>query len=294
MPELKNLTTKEVARLCRVSDATVKRWEEAGVIKSERTSGGHRRFRVEEVARFQRNANLGLKQSHSDDSVVRTSTRRRPANNLSSSSLFHSLITGREEETANILINAFLNGEKIPTLFDGIVVEALRRIGELWINGELTVAQEHLASRTLTNALQKLRALIPVPEMTGNLAFVAAIEGDLHELPTHLAQVVLESEGWEVLNFGADMPLYSLLEEVLQQAPELVVISATIIHDLERCGRDYKEFRRELIKHEVSIVVGGQPFRDERIRKRFAADLYAESFAHLLSFASKKVSANSF
>jgi excisionase family DNA binding protein len=60
MSEVKSLTTKEVARLCRVSDATVKRWEEAGQIKSERTSGGHRRFRAEEIAKFQRKFGLGL------------------------------------------------------------------------------------------------------------------------------------------------------------------------------------------------------------------------------------------
>ena len=58
MTELKCLTTKEVARLCRISDASVKRWENAGLLKSERTSGGHRRFRAEEIVIF--SANKGL------------------------------------------------------------------------------------------------------------------------------------------------------------------------------------------------------------------------------------------
>jgi excisionase family DNA binding protein len=83
MADIKGFTTIEVARLCRVSDATVKRWEEAGLLKSERTSGGHRRFRVEEVARFQREQGLGLKQSHGDESVTKTTkTRARDKKNL--------------------------------------------------------------------------------------------------------------------------------------------------------------------------------------------------------------------
>ncbi len=77
MADIKGFTTIEVARLCRVSDATVKRWEEAGLLKSERTSGGHRRFRAEEVARFQREQGLGLKQSHGDESVIKTTNRAR-------------------------------------------------------------------------------------------------------------------------------------------------------------------------------------------------------------------------
>lgn len=285
MSDLKSLTTKEVARLCRVSDATVKRWEDAGLLKSERTSGGHRRFRVEEVARFQRETNLGLKQCHSDDSATRAATRRRELRNLSSSTLFHALIGGREEEAADILINTFLNGDTLSQIFDGIVTDSMRRIGDLWMSGDLTVAQEHLASRTVLNAAQKLRAVVPVPEMSGNMAMCCAIEGDYHELPTHLAQIVLESAGWEVLNFGANTPLYSFAGEVLQHAPELVIISGTMILDLERAARDFREFRTELSKLNIAVAVGGQGFKDERIRKRFPANLYAESFCQLLNFA---------
>src|SRR6185369_7333755 len=73
----KSLTTKEVARLCRVSDATVKRWDESGLIHSERTNGGHRRFRAEEVARFQRQMGLGSKNCPGDESVITATTRRR-------------------------------------------------------------------------------------------------------------------------------------------------------------------------------------------------------------------------
>ncbi len=285
MSELKSLTTKEVARLCRVSDATVKRWEDAGIIKSERTSGGHRRFRIEEIARFQREANLGLKMCHSDDSVTRAATSRRASRSLSTSSLFHALIGGREEETADILISSFLRGDKLPDIFDGIVSDAMRRIGDLWRNGELSIAEEHLASRTVLNSVQKLRAIIPVPKMTGNLALVAAIEGDMHELPAHLVQVVLESTGWEVLNFGANTPLYSLTGEILQHSPELICISATMILDLDRTIRDYKDFRAEALKHDVSIALGGSTFNDETIRRRFPAHLHAQSFSHLSTFA---------
>src|SRR5215204_4862574 len=104
VPETNYLTTKEVARLCRVSDATVKRWEEAGLLKSERTSGGHRRFRAEEVVRFQRKQGLGLKQFHGDESVTKSTNRFRDKNDRSDSKFLRSLIDGSEESTTSILI----------------------------------------------------------------------------------------------------------------------------------------------------------------------------------------------
>ena len=86
---MKTLTTKEVARLCRVSDATVKRWEESGLIMSERTNGGHRRFRADEICRFQQEQGLGVKVAHGDESVLSAVTRRRDNKNHSDCSLFH-------------------------------------------------------------------------------------------------------------------------------------------------------------------------------------------------------------
>lgn len=286
MSDLKNLTTKEVARLCRVSDATVKRWEDAGSLRSERTTGGHRRFRAEEVARFQREQNLGVKQHHGDDSTLRAVAAKRFAvvsDDLSP--LFEALVSGREQTAATILISAFLRDTPLIEIFDRLVVGAMQRIGELWFDGELTIAQEHLATRTILSAVHQLRRVLPAVPATGKLAVCCALEGDQHELPINLVQVVLESCGWEVLNFGANMPLYALGEEVERQLPELVCIGATVVYDLDRAARDYQQFRQKLGKLNALVAVGGRAFDDERTRAKFPADLRATSFAQLAQFA---------
>jgi len=281
MEELKCLTTKEVARLCRVSDATVKRWEDAGIIKSERTSGGHRRFRAEEVIRFQREQGLGLKQSHGDESVTSATTRRRDNKTHSDSPLFHSLIAAREEAAANILINERLYGKSLTGIFDDTICPAMDLIGELWARGEVSITEEHLATRTVLNAIYKLRSALPIPTATGCLAICCTVESDLHELPAHLAQIIIENEGWEVLNYGANTPLYSLAEEVVQHSPKIVCLSATVVNDVERLARDYKNFSEQISKLKIPILIGGRIFEDERVRQRFPAQYYARNFAEV-------------
>ncbi|CAN5132503.1 excisionase family DNA-binding protein [soil metagenome] len=284
MTKLKCLTTKEVARLCRVSDATVKRWEDAGLLQSERTSGGHRRFRAEEVIRFQREQELGLKQCHGDESVITAANRQSENKKLAGSSCFHSLLAGCEESFSNILITAHLDGKSLTTIFDELICPAMRQIGELWYRGEISITQEHLATRVAQNAVYKLRGMLPVPQMNNELAMCCALEGDFHELPTHLAQITLENEGWEVMNFGANTPLYCLTEEVLRHLPKIVCISATILSDLERLTRDYKNFTEQIAKSKTSVMVGGRAFQDEQVRQRFPAELYARSFGDVGSF----------
>ena len=284
MADIKGFTTIEVARLCRVSDATVKRWEEAGLLKSERTSGGHRRFRAEEVVRFQREQGLGLKQSHGDESVTKTTNRARDKKVYSDSALFQSLIDGGEEAATNSFITAHLEGKPLTEIIDRLICPAMQEIGELWHRQEISVSQEHLATRTVISAIYKLRNALPIPEMKNGLAVCCAMEGDLHELPTLLAQIAIENEGLEVINFGAATPLYCLADEVVRHSPNFVCISAAVINDLERLSRDYKDFREKIAKLEIPVLLGGRVFEAENIRQRFKSESYARSFTDVAEF----------
>lgn len=292
MPDFRCLTTREVARLCRVSDATVKRWEDSGLLKSERTTGGHRRFRAEEIARFQRENGLGLKRCHGDASVITTVAHRRDGKLFSGSPLFHALMSGCEEEAASVLISEFLQGRHIAEVFDDLVCPAMRQVGELWANGEITVTEEHLATRAACNAVHKLRNILPVPEKSGGLlAMCGAVEGDFHELPTYLVQIVLENEGLEVMNFGANTPLYSLAEEILRYEPEATCISATVIGDVERLARDFRDFTERIERLEGATILGGRAFLDEHLRRRFPEAHFVGSFSELAEFARNLTSA---
>jgi len=283
MSETNYLTTKEVAQLCRVSDATVKRWEDAGLLKSERTCGQHRRFRAEEVARFQRMQGLGQKTCHGDQSVL-SSIARRKNSTASNRTIFDSLISGCEEETANFIISALLQETDLTEIFDDLLIPAMRKIGELWYRGELRIAQKHLATRAAHYAVHKLRSSLPLPEMNGKTAFCAAIEGDLDDLPACLAQVVIENEGWDVVNYGANMPIFALNDEILQYTPQAICLSANYLSDLERLSRDYKEFRENAVRLKIPILLGGKIFDEDHIRRRFPAELYAESCSEVAAF----------
>lgn len=287
MTDIKGFTTIEVARLCRVSDATVKRWEDAGLLKSERTSGGHRRFRAEEVARFQREQNLGLKQNHGDESVTKATLRTRDKKSYSDSTFLQSLIDGCEEAATHVVITKHLEGKPLTEILDRLICPAMHEIGDLWHQGKISIPQEHLATRTAFSVIYKLRNVLPIPEMKNGLAICCAMEGDFHELPLLLAQIAIENEGFEVINFGAATPLYSLSDEVIKYSPAFICISAAVINDLERLSRDYKDFREKIAKLKIPILLGGGVFENENIRKRFVGEFYMRSFTDVAEFAGK-------
>src|SRR5437868_2150474 len=43
-------STADLARMCGVSISTIKRWTDSGLLRCVRTPGGHRKFRLQDVA----------------------------------------------------------------------------------------------------------------------------------------------------------------------------------------------------------------------------------------------------
>ena len=160
----------------------------------------------------------------------------------------------------------------------------MHQIGDLWFTGRITVADEHLATRVVFSALQTLSGVMMPVQPSGLKAICCGIEGDLHELPVQLARIILESEGWEVQSLGPNTPLFALSEMVTRQRPQLVCISARSISDLDRATAEYSQLRKITGKLGVSIVIGGEGFRDPVFRQRFPSEFYADNFAGFSKF----------
>jgi len=192
------------------------------------------------------------------------------------------MICGCEEEVSNFLIKRYLDGESLESIFDNTIAEELRIIGDLWEKGEVSVAEEHLASRTVSYALFKIRAVLAARDQNQKVAICFGIEGDQHGLATDLARTVFESHGWSVLNFGPNTPLFSLYFQIKCNEPDIVCIAGTILEDVERLTMDYSKFAKKAVEiSRPKFIIGGRAFRSEGIRERFPADFYPETFQDL-------------
>lgn len=297
----KKLTSKEAALLLGASEASVKRWADGGLLPSEKTAGGHRRFRPEDVARFrreQKNRAATTAATHqtgggANSSVVSSTETRDGASTERAfegdaqvaDALFDALAGGQAEETTGLLVKSYLDQRPLASIFDELLATAMRRIGDLWHRGDLTVAQEHLATRAALHALQTLDKVVAEPEPNNLLAVCCSTEDDFHDLPVQCTELILKHEGWEVLNLGPNTPFYALTEMVARLHPKLICVASTILVDLDRAVREFKELREQAARVGAVIVLGGAGFADANLRRRFPAELHADSFRQLLDFA---------
>ena len=287
------LTTRQLAQRWQVSEATIKRWADAGRLHPTRTVGGHRRFALSEVLRFQNAHGLDMdREARQAAAIVRahalSHTLEGAAATAPASQFFVAISQGHEAEARAILLGSYLNGVPLVEILDETVTNAMHRVGDSWQCGELTVADEHLASQVATRAIESLRDALGRAEMDERRALVCAVEDELHEIAARCVELLLEERGWNVRNMGANTPFYTLSEALKRYRPQLVCISSTANLALSRNARDYEEFHTAARSMSARVVLGGEGFRAPDIRQRFPADLYASNFRDLLSFLKDK------
>lgn len=279
----KFLTTRQLARLWLVSEATIKRWADTGQLTSSRTVGGHRRFPVAEVMRFQTERNLGATAAGAGAYAATAEGRLFDAADTESQ-FFAAIKEGHAAEATALLLEAHMVGAPLERVFDEVVTTSLRRVGERWEAYEMSVADEHVATSAAASAVVSVAASVGRGGVRAGQAVCCAAEDELHTLPVLCAQALLEGAGWGVRNLGAHTPFFALAEYVTRYRPALVCVSSTMQRELEHNARDYAQLEAAARGCGARIVLGGEGFRGAAVRRRFPADLHAESFSELAEF----------
>lgn len=286
--ELTNfLTTRQLARMWQVSEATVKRWADAGRLHPTRTLGGHRRFAIAEVLRFQNEQGLDASRAPGRKAVGEAALMQKgaAANEMEGAEqFFDAIVRGQEGTSTGVLLSLYMNGLPLVKILELTVAKAMQRLGNLWHCGEVTVADEHMATQTALRAVETLRECLRRETFHERRAIVCTVEEEMHELAVLCVQLLLEEKGWSVVYLGSHTPFYAMTDAMEKHRPKLVCISSTANMALSRNAREYDNFRAEAMKRDVLIVLGGEGFRDEAIRGRFPAHLHAGSFDDLLDF----------
>lgn len=107
-----------------------------------------------------------------------------------------------------------------------IMQPALVQIGELWLNGQVSVAVEHFASSFIKSRLANLFHSSP-HNMYGPLVIVGCAPEEFHELGAMFLALFLRRSGYRVVYLGQNVPIESLEGIVEAMHPDAVCMSAT-------------------------------------------------------------------
>lgn len=139
------------------------------------------------------------------------------------------ILAGDEPGAERAIRDAIDAGVAEGTIHDAIITPAMRRVGDLWAAGELSIADEHLATHiTVRMVALMCETLRVAARRPGHRVLLAGLEQERHSVGLEMAGSVLTHAGYEVLTLGADVPVDALAPAIERHRPALVGISATL------------------------------------------------------------------
>jgi excisionase family DNA binding protein len=257
-------STADLGRLLGVSEATVKRWADTGRIGCFRTPGGHRKFRVCDLAVFVEATGYevtgALAALLHDGRTDRTVEQAVLADDLGRlAERYESLATRGDVDAIESLLSCLrTRGVCLATAIDLVVGPAFSSIGSRWSAGDLSIVEEHVATNATVEALGRLTDAAGTEEAP--LALTACLEGEDHVLGARAVATVLESLGLRAVLVGANTPV-SALEQHLRRHPiGVLAISSKQPPDAEEFARQIRHLARATQRAGTRLLLGGDGF----------------------------------
>jgi len=132
----------------------------------------------------------------------------------------------------------------------------LEKTGDLWNNGHLKVAHEHLASAVIRSLLGSMSVSMRA-DPGGPLLLTTTPAGQLHEFGALMVSVVASSIGWRTMYLGPNLPAEDIAAAIDQRKADAVGISIVYPPDDPHLRLELKKLSR-LIGDGVRIIVGGR------------------------------------
>lgn len=254
------LNIAALSRRTGVAPDTLRKWEQRyRILQPTRTSGGQRRYTERDVARVdwlkarlgegyrigEAAALLGV----ASDTISSTPKECRDA--------ILAAIGQADAPRLSLLLDQAFALHGVEELLTKIVEPVLVRVGEGWASGELTVAQEHLASEAIRTRLGNL--LADVRGGVRGVAVLACAPGERHDLGLLMLAILLRADGWQVIYLGQDTPLEDAIGIADRLHADVLGISIAMA--------EHAEGLRKKVPQVSRLVVGGSGASDAVARR---------------------------
>ena len=143
-----------------------------------------------------------------------------------------------------------------PQLIENLIITLVYKVGDLWHDGIIRVANEHLATAVIRSFLTNLIEQ-HIPSENAPIIISATPRGQDHELGALIAGVVAASLGWKVIYLGPNLPVEEIAAVTESLESRVVALSIVYPGDDPQLKKELLNLKRMLPKN-ISLFVGGR------------------------------------
>ncbi len=187
--------------------------------------------------------------------------------------LMSRLVAGDEAGAWATVQNLLSAGAGAADIYVDVLAPALQMIGDAWEDGSLQVAGEHRASATATRLVGRLGPMFARRGRPRGTVVVGIVATDRHALPAAMLADMVRSDGFQVLDLGADTPVESFVESALEASRLMAVMVGATMREL-RGGLADTVAALKAAEVGAPILVGGAAVPDAAAAASVGADAW--------------------
>ncbi len=173
-------------------------------------------------------------------------------------------------------ITAFIHSPReLGDFYVDVLAPCLHKIGRLWEEGEISAAQECLATAIATRVMSVMYSKFVLGAATKGRVLIMLAPNEEHAVGARMFSDLLEMDGWQVENPGPQSTIDDILKILREIKPHLLGISVVIPYHIDSVCQIISEIKKDSTLQNIKIWVGGLAFASSpELWRATGADAY--------------------
>jgi 5-methyltetrahydrofolate--homocysteine methyltransferase len=201
----------------------------------------------------------------------------------------NAIVFGDDVKIKKIVKNAI--ELKIPAeqILNNSLISGMNIVGKKYKQKEFFIPEVLISAKAMKEGMKLIRDKLLDKKM-GSLGTVilGTIEGDMHEIGKNIVCIMLEANGFDVINLGGNVSCKKFADEVKKTGTKIVGISTLLTTTLKNIEKTIEFFKKQNVYENVKIIVGGAAVT-EKFAKEINADGYAEDASSAVLLVKKLI-----
>jgi methanogenic corrinoid protein MtbC1 len=171
-------------------------------------------------------------------------------------------------------------------LTKGLMV-GMEKVGIKFRENKVFVPQVLMSAKAMSTAMVHLKPFFLSGEVVQKGTFIiGTVEGDLHDIGKNLVSMMVEGNGWKVVDLGTDVKADQFVAAMKEHENAFVGLSALLTTTMVNMEKITKAIKEEL--PDAIVAVGGAPVTED-FCKKIGADAYSPDPQGLVEYLNSQV-----
>ncbi len=173
--------------------------------------------------------------------------------------LQHALVKGNADFIVDDTAEAMEQVSSPLELIEGPLMNGMNVVGDLFGSGQMFLPQVVKSARVMKKAVAWLKPLMEAQKAESGKSrgriVLATAKGDVHDIGKNIVGVVLQCNGYEVIDLGVMVHAETIFQAAREHDADIIGVSGLITPSLEEMSHVAKEMQRQGFS--IPLLIGG-------------------------------------